>query len=475
MSRAAATWRARRWDVLVLGGALPGLVAATRLARAGHRVLVAEEDQAAHAPALLREPFALGGPAEAGVLEPCLRALGVPLIERRAFETVPCAHQVLLPSARIDVGAAHASAEEWVAWGIAKPEAALELARALDAAARAECDAMLSAPLIRAGRLRPLARARAGRPAAPAPPAPGPPRHARGLPACVADAGPELACAFEAQVRALSGLAAARPGPEARARLLGAPLAGGGALHHEDGGLRALVRGRLAALHAEFRSVGGPFELVRVGDHPGIRRLGPDDAWLGRILLVNAPAGRLADALRGWSAAVPDWLDGPRPTHRRVAVHMRALSEVVPEGLARRAVLVADPAEPAGPATLALSVHPSPRGPRFTELVARSVVDDAPESREAAAVRAEAALLALMPFAVERLARAPLAPPPAWDDDAALVDPATGEGWPGETPLRVPGERAAFVLRRENVAALGTEGDLLLGWRAGDTLLEELG
>jgi hypothetical protein len=103
------------------------------------------------------------------------------------------------------------------------------------------------------------------------------------------------------------------------------------------------------------------------------------------------------------------------------------------------------------------------------------VVPDAPEAREDAAARAEAALLGLMPFAVERLARAPRAAPPAWDDDAALTDPVPGEGWPGETPLRVPGERAAFVLRREHVAALGAEGDLLLGWRAGDALLEELG
>ena len=53
--------RARRWDVVVLGGALPGLVAAVRRGMAQLRVLVVEEESAARAPVLSREPFFLTG------------------------------------------------------------------------------------------------------------------------------------------------------------------------------------------------------------------------------------------------------------------------------------------------------------------------------------------------------------------------------------------------------------------------------
>jgi flavin-dependent dehydrogenase len=42
----AESFRVRRWDALVLGGALPGLVAAVRLAKRGARVLMLEEDRA---------------------------------------------------------------------------------------------------------------------------------------------------------------------------------------------------------------------------------------------------------------------------------------------------------------------------------------------------------------------------------------------------------------------------------------------
>ena len=38
--------RTRRWDVLVLGSALPGMVAAIRLALRGARVLIVEEEVA---------------------------------------------------------------------------------------------------------------------------------------------------------------------------------------------------------------------------------------------------------------------------------------------------------------------------------------------------------------------------------------------------------------------------------------------
>jgi flavin-dependent dehydrogenase len=60
---------ARRWDVLVLGSALPGLVAAVRLGMAGARVLVVGEEAAARTPPLLLEPFYAAG-ARNGVPRP---------------------------------------------------------------------------------------------------------------------------------------------------------------------------------------------------------------------------------------------------------------------------------------------------------------------------------------------------------------------------------------------------------------------
>ena len=44
LGRATGDLRARRWDVLVLGGALPGLAAAVRLGMAGLRVALGRHD-----------------------------------------------------------------------------------------------------------------------------------------------------------------------------------------------------------------------------------------------------------------------------------------------------------------------------------------------------------------------------------------------------------------------------------------------
>ena len=201
--------RARRWDVLVLGGALPGLVAAARLCMAGQRVLVIEEEAAAQTFEPLREPFLLTGAVGQGLLAGVLRDLNVPLIELRRLEQSPLAFQVVTPDARIDVGSPTRTAEELVAWGLAKPEEARDLTRGLEAAARAECEAMLSAPLVRDARRSARARLRGARggdsPADTAlPVGPVAQRHPRGLPEAVLHAGPSLTRAFAAQVRVLA-------------------------------------------------------------------------------------------------------------------------------------------------------------------------------------------------------------------------------------------------------------------------------
>ena len=115
-----ASQRMRRWDAVVLGGALPGLVAAVRLGMRGERVLVLEEDAALSAFAGLREPFLMTGGDGDGVLAACLRALGVPMIDRRRLDSDACAYQIVYPGARVDVGDPAATIEELVAWKIGR-------------------------------------------------------------------------------------------------------------------------------------------------------------------------------------------------------------------------------------------------------------------------------------------------------------------------------------------------------------------
>jgi hypothetical protein len=80
----------------------------------------------------------------------------------------------------------------------------------------------------------------------------------------------------------------------------------------------------------------------------------------------------------------------------------------------------------------------------------------------------------LMPFCGDRLDVIEVGIP-QWDsDDGWLEDPRPGRGWPGETDLRVSSRPPIYHLDRAAVAGLGIEGDLLLGWRAGDAIAQEL-
>jgi len=458
--------RARRWDVLVLGGALPGLVAAIRIGMARFRVLVVEEATAARAPLLPREPFFLTGGGSENLLGSCLQTLGIPIIDRRGFEIGPVAYQVLLPEARVEVGGIATTAEELLAWGLAKPERAREIVRSLEVASQAECEAMREASIVRRSALRGLPRA---------PGAGQSTRQLRRLPDSAAHPSPELAPFFEAQIRVLSGLGEGTPSPEARARLLGSGLQGGATSSKAGAGLRGLLHRRIASLHGEFRTIDCPFELIELGDHPGIARIGPDDFWLGRALVVNAPASLVASAIDGWNRKPPPYLEGPVPRHRRLSLQLRAQRDVVPEALARRAILVSDLAAPVvGTNAIALAVHPSERGDLFAEVVASAVVEDDPAHLAESAVVIEEAVRRLMPFSQGRISPIPSPSRPLWDDEAAAPAPQPGDGWPGEVEIHTPGRRPVFCLPREGLAGLGLEGELLLGWRAGDAIRAEL-
>ena len=147
--------RTRRWDAVVLGTSLPGLIAAIVLGRRGARVLVLEERGAERFPGL-REPFLLTGAGPDGVLGACLRDLALPLIERKRLEPLPTSFQVVLPDARFDVGEPDWTSQELANWGFAEQRSAKNLLAALGSAGEAEREAMLAAPILRPPRLRSL-------------------------------------------------------------------------------------------------------------------------------------------------------------------------------------------------------------------------------------------------------------------------------------------------------------------------------
>ena len=152
--------RVRRWDALVLGGALPGLIASIALARRGCRVLMLEDSRTARSYAGLREPFHLCGAGAEGILGAALRGLGLPLIDQRRFRTTPEPLQVVTPEARIRLDAAAGAAAELARWGLASAELAQTLMESLETAARLEREALLGPEIVQTGRRRAFGWAR---------------------------------------------------------------------------------------------------------------------------------------------------------------------------------------------------------------------------------------------------------------------------------------------------------------------------
>lgn len=464
----SASQRTRRWDAVVLGGALPGLVAAVRLGMRGERVLVVEEDAALAAFSGLREPFLMTGGDGDGVLAACLRALGVPMIDRRRLDSDACAYQIVYPGVRLDVGDPSATIEELVAWNIAAPEAAHELVRALADAAAGEREAMLLAPIVRGTRRLGIGQRRP--PASP--PRPDAIRHPRGLPAAVASAPESLAALFAAQIRALSNLGASAPSPEARARLLGLALEGSALLAPGEGGLRGLLRRRIESLHGEFRSLNGAFRLIAAAQQPGIEVGATGDIWVGRALVLNAPRDALARTIA--EDPVPEPLLAPRAAQRRLSLHFRLRADALPEGMAPRVILVRElcPAlDATNVVTLRVFAPTRPRDP--ADLVASAVIPNGDGEPEVAEAAITAAISELMPFAASSLQRVRVRAP-RWDVEDQLADPPPGGGWPGESEIRLACRQPVYALERGAVASLGFDGDLLLGWRAGDAIAADL-
>ena len=106
------------------------------------------------------------------------------------------------------------------------------------------------------------------------------------------------------------------------------------------------------------------------------------------------------------------------------------------------------------------------------DLVASAVVPIGAKV-DAARDAIEAGVASLLPLGIEGWTRV-ASPEPRWDRDELLGDPRDAGGWPHGISLRPIARAPAYVLDRWKLAALGTEGDLLLGWRAGDAIASDL-
>jgi hypothetical protein len=463
--------RTRRWDAVVLGGALPGLVSAIRLGMNGARVLVLEEAAAVDAFPGIREPFLITGAKSDGVLGRCLRELGIPLIDRQRIGSDPLAYQVAFPDARIDIGEPQRTFEELVSWQFAEPRIAKTLLRELAGAATAERDAMLEAPVVRLPRRMPLAARRGPAPRGAEAAAPSK-RHDRGLPDTVRGLPARLSALLAAQTRALSNLGGSAPSPEATARLLGQSQEGSALFAGGEYWLHALLRRRIEALYGEFRTLPESFRLVSVSNQPGVALDDSSEAWCGRVLIVNAPRPALATAVG--QDPKPGLLEAPAPTRRRLKVHLRCRRSLLPSGMSKRVIAVRSHERPMdGTNVIALRVFPNTSRDDTVDLVASSVVAADEQNVAAREAEIEAGVTDLMPFAAGALARQ-ASTGPRWDSDDWLCDPAPSTGWPAACNIRVSSRPPTYVLDRSAVGGLGFEGDVLLGWRAGDCVAAEL-
>ncbi len=464
--------RARRWDAVVLGSGIRAMVAAARISAAGHRVLVVEESARSALPAALREPFFLGGLRDGGVLDACLRLLTVPLIDRRRIEPERLAYQIAADPYRLEVGHPTRTSEELVDWGLCESDAARALVRHVYEASEIERRLLLEAPLVRLGRRLGGGRSSAGMGS-----------HKRGLPGDVASAEGELKRVLEAQTEALANLGQRSPTPEARARLLGLALAGGAGFADEPPWLVDLLRKRVTARFGDFRSVNGGFTLVSVSGQPGIRIDLTGELWLGRALVLAAPPSAIRDLYAhdprrrtDPNAPIPSVLAEASSRAYRASFLFRIPTALLPEGMSGRLIL---PSSESGESTIAVTAFPSQAHPSRVDLVARArlLVSDPAEltdGRSALRQRVRERLQALMPFVEDDLASIEL-DAPLWDsDDGWLEDPSAGRGWPSEIDLRLSTRPPVYHLDRACVGGLGLEGDLLLGWRGGDAIAQEL-
>ena len=465
------TFRVRRWDAVVLGSSLPGLIAAIRLGMRGLRVLILEEDAAAVAYPGIREPFMMAGSGSDGILGSCLKALEIPLIDRRRIRAVFPAYQVALPRARIEVGDADRTAEELEAWDLSPEETARNLVTSLREGSEAQQRTLLDAEIYTGSRRLPrLSRRDSPLPQDPRVHPNRRDRLADPVGDAVAEASP-LAAFCDAQLRALSDFAKIEPPTAVRTRLLGAALSGAAEIAEGHRWLRDLLNQRIESLYGETRQIRGAFRLVSAGNQPAIELERTPEVCAGRALLINAPLPALRDAIA--EGPTPELLKGPAPSHRRLTLHLRGPHRALPDGMAARVIRIGNLSEKiSGTNLIRLRVFENPDGVDPVDLVASAVV---PIDATVDAVRdeIESGVTSLLPLGREGWVRVD-SQAPLWDRDEFLADPHGEGGSPAGVPLRPNSRAPAYVLDRGRLGALGFEGDLLLGWRAGDAIASDL-
>jgi len=466
-----STFRVRRWDAVILGSALPGLVAAIRLGMRGLRVLILEEDAAAVAYPGMREPFLMAGNGSDGMLGSGLKALGIPLIDRRRIRTAFPAYQVALPRARVDVGDADRTAQELEAWNLSPEATARDLVASLKAGSEAQQRTLLAAEICTGSRRMPRLSRRLSSPPREPEAQPNPSdRSVDPVGRAVAESS-SLAAFCDAQLRALSNFAEIEPPPSVRTRLLGAALDGAAEIAEGHRWLRDLLDQRIRSLHGEFRQLRGTFRLVSAGNQPAIELEQTPEVCAGRALLINAPLPALREVMT--KGPNLELLKGPAASHRRLSVHLRGPRRALPVGMASRVIRIGNLCEKiSGTNLIRLRVFENPDGRDPVDLVASAVV---PIDAKVETVRdeIESGVASLLPLGREGWVRV-ASQLPTWDRDEFLADPRGERNGSAGIPLRPISRTPAYVLDRWKLAALGFEGDLLLGWRAGDAIASDL-
>jgi hypothetical protein len=218
--------------------------------------------------------------------------------------------------------------------------------------------------------------------------------------------------------------------------------------------------------------VSGAFRLIAAAQQPGIQLEGSGEILVGRALVLNAPRDALARAIG--EDPVPEPLRAAPATRRRLSLHFRLRQADLPAGMAARVIIVREmdrPMDATNVITLRAFPPSRPRDP--ADLVASAVVPSEGPLPEAAEAEIAAAVSELLPFAQPSLQRV-RSRAPRWDVEDLLADPPPGGGWPGESEVRLACRQPVYALERCGVASLGFDGDLLLGWRAGDAIAADL-
>jgi phytoene dehydrogenase-like protein len=474
------------YDVVVCGGELTGLIAATLLARRGFRVLLLGHDAdrpsfEAAGVTLSREP-ALLPPLDAVPLGRVLKELNCVQVVRRRAPALAPAFQVALPRHRFDVTSADEPLGRELDREFRADRAAIEAALGRLAATSALLDPLLATEMTlpadgfwerrEMGRIESLLP-KPGADLLDPLPASHPIRAAVGVPAALSVALAPNDVGTVGQARAFT---LARRG-----------------LHRLEGGsagLHALFLEKLQTFAGERRDKLTPIEIiVRRGRAVGIK-VRPRDETIGCQHLIWAGPAAAMQRFTGEKPARRGRDGGPglHVAAYRYGLSLMVTPEALPEGMAQRVFLIADPSRPfIDDNAVAVTVgQPAPREPDrlpvWVEcLVPAAPVDAGPGYLRAVRGRVIARLRKLLPFFERHLevmaspydglppevpgrggktplpAVPPMALPPVYSTEGPRTFDVAGL-------QHATGVKNLYLASRENLPGLGFEGELVSAW-----------